>query len=436
MWERKYIIWSNENLDTEDWKESFKEFIEMNNLDIDPNDEEKLHKYMVETNDEYLSDERINLNINVPGTDTILVIADLGFWDGRCSAYREIHADKISDCLYIMDRDTDYATWYLDNRGDFCCDQIHHDGTNHLCYRAYKPNMTEAQKENLKAKLYMGTATRADITRVTQRLGDEIAKVYGWDIPKSKTESENDFDMPLFNKELSREEFDRKVRENPINDHLKVSVLPAEEKAVTGENKVQNDTETEQNFAPNTSYNDAFFLDDESQTVTWIYYNPDSNSGGQYVTNTLSYDDVIEAASQCEGVGDFFDYLGSIADQTLADVGTEWFEEAENAFSQTPDYTECTPETMEALIETAERSDMVATNIGKVPIEEYREIVAFQNGFDSYDEMYNEGIRIGNGYDKEPEPIVPAWEKKKVASVSAFCEKYKEQESNADRERE
>ena len=229
-----------------------------------------------------------------------------------------------------------------------------------------------------------------------------------------------DFDMPLFNKELSREEFDRKVRENPINDHLKVSVLPAEEKAVTGENKVQNDTETEQNFAPNTSYNDAFFLDDESQTVTWIYYNPDSNSGGQYVTNTLSYDDVIEAASQCEGVGDFFDYLGSIADQTLADVGTEWFEEAENAFSQTPDYTECTPETMEALIETAERSDMVATNIGKVPIEEYREIVAFQNGFDSYDEMYNEGIRIGNGYDKEPEPIVPAWEQKKKEKVKSF----------------
>lgn len=121
MWERKYIIWSNENLDTEDWKESFKEFIEMNNLDIDPNDEEELYKYMVETNDEYLSDERINLNINVPDTDTVLVIADLGLWNGRRSAYREIHVDKISDCLYT-DRDTDYATWYLDNRGDFCCD--------------------------------------------------------------------------------------------------------------------------------------------------------------------------------------------------------------------------------------------------------------------------------------------------------------------------
>ena len=62
-----------------------------------------------------------------------------------------------------------------------------------------------------------------------------------------------DFDMPLFNKELSREEFDRKVRENPMNDHLKVSVLPAEEKTVTGENKAQNDTETVPDFSPTPS---------------------------------------------------------------------------------------------------------------------------------------------------------------------------------------
>ena len=27
--------------------------------------------------------------------------------------------------------------------------------------------------------------------------------------------------------------------------------------------------------------------------------------------------------------------------------------------------------------------------------------------------MYNEGIRIGNGYDKEPEPMKPQWENKK-----------------------
>lgn len=48
-----------------------------------------------------------------------------------------------------------------------------------------------------------------------------------------------DFDMPLFNKEFSREEFDRKVRENPMNDHLKVSVLPAEENSLQAKMKLK-----------------------------------------------------------------------------------------------------------------------------------------------------------------------------------------------------
>ena len=229
-----------------------------------------------------------------------------------------------------------------------------------------------------------------------------------------------DTEMPLFNKEFTREEFDRKVRENPLNDHLRVTSLPAEEKAVAQENISENSTETEQNFAPNTNYNDAFFPDDESQTVTWMYYNPDSNSGGQYVTNTLSYDDVIEAARQYEGAGDFFDYLGGIAKQELADVGTEWFAQAEEQFKQTPDFTDCTKATMESVTKRAKNFEMVKTNIGNVPIEDYREIVASQNGFDSYEEMYNEGIRIGNGYDKEPEPIVPAWEQKKKSKAHSF----------------
>ena len=229
-----------------------------------------------------------------------------------------------------------------------------------------------------------------------------------------------DFDMPLFNKELSREEFDRKVRENPMNDHLKVGVLPAEEKAVTGENEAQNDTETVQDFSPKTGYDDAFFLDRDNESVTWMYYNPDSNAGGQYVTNTLSFDEIQQAAREYDSAEDFFDYLGSIATQELADVGTEWFEDAEREFNEKPDLTDCTPATMEALIENVERADMVATNIGNVPIEDYREIVAAQNGFDSYEEMYNEGVRIGKGYDKEPEPIVPAWEQKKKSKVKSF----------------
>ena len=97
------------------------------------------------------------------------------------------------------------------------------------------------------------------------------------------------------------------------------------------------------------TYDDAFFINKENESITWIYFNPDSFSGGQYVTNTLSFDEIRKAAQDHKSAGDFFDYLGSIANQTLADVGTEWFVEVENAFRQTLDLTNCSAETMDKL---------------------------------------------------------------------------------------
>ena len=206
-----------------------------------------------------------------------------------------------------------------------------------------------------------------------------------------------DYDMPLFNKEFSHIEFDEKVRENPMNEHLIVKEVPTEERNVT------------------VDYNDAFFINQDNAAVTWIYYNPDSAAGGQYVTNILNFDEITEIAKDSQTSNEFFDRLGSIANQTLADVGTEWFSEAESRFLEKPDFTDCTQDTMQSLVSEAEKSSVteVQTNMGSVPIEDYREIVASQSGFDSYDEMYKQGYRIGNGYDKEPEPVVPAWEQKK-----------------------
>ena len=206
-----------------------------------------------------------------------------------------------------------------------------------------------------------------------------------------------DYDMPLFNKEFSHIEFDEKVRENPMNEHLIVKEVPTEERNVT------------------VDYNDAFFINQDNATVTWIYYNPDSAAGGQYVTNILNFDEITEIAKDSQTSNEFFDRLGSIANQTLADVGTEWFSEAESRFLEKPDFTDCTQDTMQSLVSEAEKSSVteVQTNMGSMPIEDYREILASQSGFDSYDEMYHQGYRIGNGYDKEPEPVVPAWEQKK-----------------------
>lgn len=56
------------------------------------------------------------------------------------------------------------------------------DGTNHYLYRVFKPDVSDTRKKNFLEKVLRGTVTRADITRITQRLGDKIAEVYGWKI--------------------------------------------------------------------------------------------------------------------------------------------------------------------------------------------------------------------------------------------------------------
>ena len=57
-------------------------------------------------------------------------------------------------------------------------------------YDPEKVVMSPEQIERLQEKIYYGKATRADITRVTKRLGDEIAAVYGFHIPKQRTAME------------------------------------------------------------------------------------------------------------------------------------------------------------------------------------------------------------------------------------------------------
>ena len=138
---QKHIIWSSDP-DYEDWRgdleEQYPELSEQERMEL-----------MVEQNNDYLDDERCNLNIQL--SRPILLIADIGRWDGRYPSYAEIKSGNIRDCLYS---EMDYSTWYVDRLGDLRCDAVHHDGTNHYLYRAYKENVSEAQIDRLKEKLY------------------------------------------------------------------------------------------------------------------------------------------------------------------------------------------------------------------------------------------------------------------------------------------
>lgn len=172
----RHVIWSND-LDYDDWKD----YLEEQYPELSENERIVL---MYEINGDYLDDERSNLDIQL--SRPILVVGDLGLWNGRRMGYKEIQSGNIRDCLYS---DTDYVTWFVDRNGDFRCDAIHHDGTNHYLYRVYRDGVTETQIDNLKEKLYYGTATRKDITRITRRLGDEIARVHGFPIPRQRQET-------------------------------------------------------------------------------------------------------------------------------------------------------------------------------------------------------------------------------------------------------
>lgn len=173
--EPRRIIWSNMNLEIDDWRESYVETMEANDMEYDAEDDDEVYAYMVDMNDEYLEDERKNLDIQL--NQPIIAIGDLGLWYGRRCGYKMINSGNIKDCLYD---DSDYVEWYVDRYGNLRADATHHDGTNHYLYRVFKDGVTDEQIRSFQNKCYYGTVTQADITRLTKRLGDEIGHVYGW----------------------------------------------------------------------------------------------------------------------------------------------------------------------------------------------------------------------------------------------------------------
>ncbi len=163
----EHTIWDSRP-DYEDWRADMEaEYPDMT--------EDERYGRMLEINADYLDDERANLN--VPMGMPILLIADIGRWDGRYSGYGVIRSGNIRDCLRS---DMDDCRWYVDELRDLRCRAAHHDGVNNYLYRVFKDGVTTEQMDNLLYKIYCGTATRRDITCLTKRLGDAIAEVYGW----------------------------------------------------------------------------------------------------------------------------------------------------------------------------------------------------------------------------------------------------------------
>ena len=156
----KRTIWQNIDLKIEDWKDDYKEYIEINKFKaLNPENEYEIYDY------------RSNLNKEIDGR--ILAIADIGRWNGRCSGYKILN-NNISSILYT---DCDYCEWYSDGY-NIKFKGHHHDGVNYLEYRVIRE---DRNINNLLRDIFYGEEiSRKKLNYYTRSLHPYVAEIYGW----------------------------------------------------------------------------------------------------------------------------------------------------------------------------------------------------------------------------------------------------------------
>lgn len=170
MERKRYIIFDNYDVYSEDNREIARENLETNEQEIT---EENILEECNFQNEIWFEEEQSELE-RVDEGCTIIAIADVGRWDGRVTGYKEIK--KLSDILYSS---SGYETVYVDSNGDIRKDESHHDGSNSILYRYVKDGV---DLERLEDKIYNGECTKRDITRYTRKAGLGIARAYGWKV--------------------------------------------------------------------------------------------------------------------------------------------------------------------------------------------------------------------------------------------------------------
>lgn len=162
-----------EDLNLDKFKEDYKDFLEEENLlDVDENELYELMNMF-----DRMDFDDLYTQCNIQLEDDIIVIADIGRWNGRRSGYQIINSGNIQD---IFSTNCDYAMWYVDSHKNLRFEGAHHDGRNYHLYRTWKNTVSEEQKENFLDKIYYGEVTSRDITRYTKRIGGIVLEKLGY----------------------------------------------------------------------------------------------------------------------------------------------------------------------------------------------------------------------------------------------------------------
>lgn len=91
----------------------------------------------------------------------------------------------------------------------------------------------------------------------------------------------------------------------------------------------------------NTFEKTLYFQESEAESITYMYYNPDAYSGGQFVITEVSYKQIAEANKiYGDDFSGFFDFLDTTGEQRLIDIGSESFRTAVKKFYSGTEFAE------------------------------------------------------------------------------------------------
>lgn len=176
----KRIIWTNE-VDTSDaaLAAARHDYADDDFVHVEKMGDQEFIEFLYWENENWLGDERMNLNITTK--NPILVIADLGLWDGRKSDYKVLASRNIGAILSTHCEDC--VTYYADCYNVYC-DGIHHDGTNLYVFRELVGSEEECRP--LLDAIRSGRGYTALMRRYSRSILPYVAGVYGWPVAGNK----------------------------------------------------------------------------------------------------------------------------------------------------------------------------------------------------------------------------------------------------------
>ena len=130
----------------------------------------KIHSYL---DSEY---QRIKGLLDKELPEKVVVIADIGLWDGRRNAYKE-YDNNLSSCLNFFG-DCYLAEFFLKDE-DVMSKQSHHDGTHYAVYRVYKKGRADEGHNAIHARIMKGEYPEEEIEKYTKPLGKKVRKALG-----------------------------------------------------------------------------------------------------------------------------------------------------------------------------------------------------------------------------------------------------------------